>query len=92
MKKKLPTLLSIGIHLLIGKCINNTLLQIKNEEDTLNFSGKIKLYWHLLFCRYCSRFAKQTTSIVSALKNRPANIEDKMRTDKKEAIKALLKD
>jgi hypothetical protein len=92
MKKKLRTLLSTGIHLFIGKCSNSTLLQIKKEEGTLSFSGKIKLYWHLFFCKYCSRFAKQTTSIINTLKNRPVNTEDKMRKDKKEAIKALLKD
>lgn len=50
----------------VFNCKQATLLSIKKEEGKLSFTGKVKLQYHLFYCKYCRRFIKQSAVINKA--------------------------
>jgi hypothetical protein len=44
-------------------CKQATLLSLKKEEGKISFGENIKLIYHLLYCKYCKRFIKQSSII-----------------------------
>ncbi|NOT94078.1 hypothetical protein [Ferruginibacter sp.] len=50
----------------VFNCKHATLLSLKNEEGKISFIEKIKLHYHLLYCKYCKRFIKQSAVINKA--------------------------
>ena len=47
----------------VFNCKQATLLSIKKEEGKISMFEKVKLFYHLLYCSYCRRFAKQSSII-----------------------------
>lgn len=44
-------------------CKQATILALKKEEGKISISERIKLSYHLLYCRFCRRFVKQSSVI-----------------------------
>jgi hypothetical protein len=44
-------------------CKQATLLSLKKEEGRISFMENIKLQYHVLYCKYCRRFIKQSAVI-----------------------------
>ena len=49
-------------------CQESTYLISKKQEDKLLLAEQFKLSLHLMFCKYCNRFAKQTKMITKSIK------------------------
>lgn len=49
-------------------CKEATLLIGKEQEHAISFSEKIKMHLHLLFCKVCALFYKQSNHLHSAVK------------------------
>jgi hypothetical protein len=47
----------------VFNCKQATLLSLKKEEGKITFWESIKLWYHLLYCKYCKRFTKQSAII-----------------------------
>ena len=39
------------------------MLSIKKEQGNITFSESIQLWYHLLYCKFCKRFTKQSAII-----------------------------
>lgn len=50
-------------------CYESTYLISKKQEDKLSLAEQIQLSMHLMFCKYCNRFAKQTNMITKSIKD-----------------------
>ncbi len=50
-------------------CYESTYLISKKQEDSLSLAEKVQLSMHLMFCKYCNRFAKQTNMITKSIKD-----------------------
>ena len=48
---------------IVFNCKQATLLSLKKEEGIISVNERLKLYYHLLYCKYCRRFAKQSSII-----------------------------
>ena len=48
---------------IVFNCKQATLLSLKKEEGTISVKERLKLCYHLLYCKYCRRFAKQSSII-----------------------------
>ena len=49
-------------------CHEATFLISKKQEEKLSLTEQMKLSLHLMYCKYCNRFAKQTKEITKAIK------------------------
>lgn len=49
-------------------CQESTFLISKKQEDKLLLSEQLKLSLHLMFCKYCNRFSKQTAWVTKSIK------------------------
>lgn len=49
----------------VFNCKQATLLSLQKEEGTISVKERLKLFYHLLYCKYCKRFVKQS-SIINA--------------------------
>lgn len=74
----------------VFNCKQATLLSLKKEEGTISVKERIKLYYHLLYCKYCRFFAKQSslinnqgTSLRNSLFSDPPHL---LSAEKKETI------
>ena len=56
-------------------CHDATYLISKKQEEKLSFAERIKLAIHLMYCKYCNRFNKQTKQITLSIKK----MNEKMR-------------
>ncbi|MFP3594008.1 hypothetical protein [Chryseobacterium sp. SIMBA_038] len=52
---------------LLNNCEETSLNIIKSEETSLSFSAWLKMKFHILFCKCCQNFKKQTKVIDEAL-------------------------
>jgi len=48
---------------IIYNCKEATRLVVKSEQIKINFSDRLKMYIHLLFCKYCRLFKKQNIAL-----------------------------
>ncbi|TAJ13953.1 hypothetical protein DMA11_07110 [Marinilabiliaceae bacterium JC017] len=58
-------------------CEEATYLISKKQQDKLSHAERLKLFMHLIMCRYCYRFASQVTLITKAIKRLKRRIENK---------------
>jgi len=71
----------------VFNCKQATLLSIKKEEGKISIFERVKLFYHLLYCIYCRRFAKQSSIINhigkevtdSIFTNPPHTLSDKVK-------------
>ncbi len=49
-------------------CYESTYLISKKQEDKLSLAEQLQLSMHLMFCKYCNRFSKQTTLVTKSIK------------------------
>jgi len=49
-------------------CYDATYLISKKQEEKLTLAEQMKLSLHLMYCKYCKRFAKQTKQITNSIK------------------------
>jgi hypothetical protein len=70
-------------------CKESTRLTIKKEENKLTLREKLELSFHLLICKYCKSFSKQSLWINSISKS--LHVEDSLSNSEKEAMEANLK-
>ncbi len=76
-------------------CHEATFLISKKQEDKLSFSEQMKLSLHLMYCKYCNRFAKQTKQITDSIKkmNRKMNknsVKIKLTEEQKKRIREAI--
>jgi hypothetical protein len=57
------------MRLLMGSCMEATMLMAKKEEGRLSFIEKTKLSLHTAMCSFCSKFEKQTCQIAEESKH-----------------------
>jgi hypothetical protein len=65
--------------LLNAPCRDMTALVSRALDERLTFSQRVAVRSHLLYCRACRRFRKQTQQLHDALRNQPAG-EDPVAT------------
>lgn len=76
----------------IISCKEATYLVSLKEEGKLSIVKYLKLKLHLTICAFCKRFEIQTTEFCLQAKHLPEHTSNKMSTEKKIAIKLLLKE
>jgi len=81
---------------LMLSCDTATMLITKSEYKKLNCIENIQLKMHLLGCKFCRRFKKQSEFISYAIKNDFANLDNKnlkveLSDEQKEKLKEKLK-
>ena len=47
----------------VFNCKQATLLSLKKEEGKITFRESVLLWYHLLYCKFCKRFTKQSAII-----------------------------
>lgn len=52
---------------LLNNCEETSLNIVKSEEASLSFSAWLKMKFHIVFCKCCQNFKKQTKVIDEAL-------------------------
>lgn len=66
------------------------MLSIKKEEQPLGFRAALQLRMHLMFCRFCKAFDKQSRWMSEVLKN--LRTEDQLSTEEKTMLKQKISD
>ena len=57
-------------------CYDATYLISKKQEEKLSLTEQMKLSLHLMYCKYCNRFAKQTKQITDSIKKMNKKMKD----------------
>ncbi len=57
-------------------CYDATYLISKKQEEKLLLTEQMKLSLHLMYCKYCNRFAKQTKQITDSIKKKNKKMKD----------------
>ena len=79
-------------------CDEATKICDKNQYGEARLIDKIKLIFHLLFCKKCGRYSKQNTILSKCYKKHPTNLkneecclkkEEKAQIEEKVKIKIL---
>jgi hypothetical protein len=52
---------------LLNNCEETSISIVKSEETSLSFSAWLKMKFHIMFCKCCQNFGKQTKAIDEAL-------------------------
>lgn len=73
-------------------CKDATYLSVKREYESLSFSEKAQLNFHLVMCKYCRFFVAQNKKIKSFFKSSYAKNEVKLSDHKKQALNQLITD
>lgn len=47
----------------VFNCKQATMLSLKKEEGKISLNERLKLYYHLLFCKVCRNFIRQSHDI-----------------------------
>ena len=73
-------------------CKKATFLLSKKEEGKLMLLEKAQLKFHLRICDFCNRFEEQTRFFTKHSGHIHTHLPDTLSEEKKERMKALLKD
>jgi len=78
-------------------CEESTFLTSKKQQDKLSTSERLQLFFHLMMCKYCRRFANQINLITKAIFRMRQKMEQQsthiyLTDEQKERIKKALKD
>jgi len=71
-------------------CKDATYLTVKSEHAPLKVSEKILLNFHLMMCKYCRYFVKQSKKINSLFRASYDKNELNLSEDKKQALNQLI--
>lgn len=69
-------------------CRQATFLISKRHETSLAFGEAYDLLVHLLVCKFCRRFLKQTRILIRLMKN--LNVEEGLTVEEKRKLRGLL--
>jgi len=78
-------------------CHEATYLISKKQEDKLSLTEQMKLSLHLMYCKYCNRFAKQTKQITKSIKEmnkriKKNSVKIKLTEEQKNRIRKAMND
>ena len=78
-------------------CEESTFLTSKKQQDRLSTSEHLQLFFHLLMCKYCRRFANQISLITKAIFRMRKKMEQQsthicLTDEQKKKIQQALKD
>lgn len=73
-------------------CKQATFLMSKKEEGKISLKERIQLRLHLSLCDFCTRFKQQTGFFTKKAFHIHEHLDTPMSDQKKEEIKALMKD
>lgn len=78
-------------------CEESTFLTSKKQQDKLSTSERLQLFFHLLMCKYCRRFASQIALINKAIFRMRKRVEQQsthicLTEEQKQKIQQALKD
>ncbi len=80
---------------ILHNCVEASTLALKNEEEKLTFRQKFEMKFHILFCKCCKNFAKQSPMIDESMRayfkdisnNPPVKVSDDFKIRMKEQLK-----
>ncbi len=53
---------------ILNNCVEASLLSLKNKEEKITLKQKFEMEFHILFCKCCKNFVKQSPMIDKSLK------------------------
>jgi hypothetical protein len=53
---------------ILNNCAEASLLALKNEEEKITLKQKFEMKFHILFCKCCKNFVKQSPLIDKSMK------------------------
>ncbi|MFY8127860.1 MAG: hypothetical protein ACOVMM_05745 [Chitinophagaceae bacterium] len=72
-------------------CKEASFLISKKQEVSISIIDRLKLLFHLFYCKVCARFLKQTNAIIKVLHTTPSQKSNQtLSSTKKEHIKKTL--
>ncbi len=69
-----------------------SLLSLKNEEEKITFKQKFEMKFHILFCKCCKNFTKQSPMIDESLKAYFKDFDNKPALKASDDFKARMKE
>ncbi len=77
---------------ILNNCVEASLLSLKNEEEKITFKQKMEMKFHILFCKCCKNFTKQSPMIDESMKAYFKDIENNPPVKASDDFKARMKE
>ncbi len=77
---------------ILNNCVEASLLSLKNKEEKITFKQKFEMKFHILFCKCCKNFTKQSPMIDESLNAYFKDIDTKPSVKASDVFKAKLKE
>jgi hypothetical protein len=77
---------------ILNNCVEASLLSLKNKEEKITFKQKFEMKFHIMFCKCCKNFVKQSPMIDESMKAYFENMENQPPVKASEDLKTRIKE